>query len=339
MGKDYFLKKRMCLLFVVIFATVSAFCAPALIPNQIQVSGIISPSDANGVYVKQGLLKANTTGTPDYSNYYWQLTSGSHTYYLYIHQYSTVSYFWNIDDNLSDGSVLFYNSDNSGNGYQVDAVNNGPLNAPVSPDLVTGWINTYGTGIGTPVVQIAPVVPTVNTSVVSNIGTTTATGNGIITDLGYPTSVISYGVCWNTTGGRVVENKTDIGTTSTTGAFTVDLAGLTPNTTYYIRAFATNATGISYGEVQTFTTNAAAGLDEAYLNALTLYPNPTINGFYVDVQDVNATVSVFDLSGSLLLTQQAFGKTYFDITALKQGVYIVKITTSNGTVTKKIAKK
>jgi len=339
MKKKYFFKKQLSLLVAMVFATVSAFAGSSSLPNNIQVSGITSPSDANGVYVKQGTLKANIIGTTDYTYSYWQYTSGTHTYYLYLHQYSNTFYSWNIDDNMDDASVLFYNSDNGGNGYQADPTTNAPIGAPSSPELVLGWGNAYGTGIGVPVVQAVPAAPVVTTQAASDITSTTATGNITLTDIGYPTPVTAYGVCWNTTGGRVVENATSNGITSATGTSTVALSGLTPNTKYYIRAYATNATGTSYGTVQTFVTSATTGLDNTTLGALTLYPNPTTNGFYVDVQNMNAKVAVYDLSGSVQLTQQAFGKTYIDITSLKEGIYMVKITTANGTVTKKIAKK
>jgi hypothetical protein len=41
---------------------------------------------------------------------------------------------------------------------------------------------------------------------------------------------------------------------SGTGVFTSYLSGLTPNTTYYVRAYATNAAGTSYGNELSFTT-------------------------------------------------------------------------------------
>ena len=43
----------------------------------------------------------------------------------------------------------------------------------------------------------------------------------------------------------------------TTGAFTTSITGLTPNTLYHVRAFATNSVGTSYGSDVTFTTLAA----------------------------------------------------------------------------------
>ncbi|MDD3080548.1 MAG: MBG domain-containing protein [Paludibacter sp.] len=96
--------------------------------------------------------------------------------------------------------------------------------------------------------------PTVTTQAVSDISAISATGNGNITDIGI-NNVGSYGVCWNTTGApTVIDNKTDEGST-TTGAFTSVITDLSPNTTYYVRAYATNFGGTGYGEEVSFTTS------------------------------------------------------------------------------------
>ena len=89
--------------------------------------------------------------------------------------------------------------------------------------------------------------PTVTTQAVSSIAATTATGNGNITSLGTPNPT-AYGVCWNTTGTPTTsDSKVDKGAASATGAFAASMTSLTANTTYYVRAYATNAAGTSYG--------------------------------------------------------------------------------------------
>lgn len=96
--------------------------------------------------------------------------------------------------------------------------------------------------------------PTVTTQAVSSIAVTTATGNGNITSLGSPNPT-EHGVCWNTGGTPTTSNsKTTQGAASATGAFTSSFTGLSANTTYYVRAYATNTAGTSYGSEVTFTT-------------------------------------------------------------------------------------
>jgi len=99
------------------------------------------------------------------------------------------------------------------------------------------------------------VLPTVSTQSVTDISSTTATGNGNITDLG-SVNPSAYGVCWSTTSSPTIsDNVADNGATSSTGAYTASLIGLVPHTTYYVKAFATNAVGTSYGTEVIFTTD------------------------------------------------------------------------------------
>lgn len=95
--------------------------------------------------------------------------------------------------------------------------------------------------------------PTVTTQAVTSIQPTTAIGNGNITAIGLA-PVTQHGVCWNTSGSPTVsDDKTEEGEAST-GAFTSAMTGLTPETLYYCRAYATNSIGTSYGGEVTFTT-------------------------------------------------------------------------------------
>lgn len=95
-------------------------------------------------------------------------------------------------------------------------------------------------------------LPTVTTQAMSSIVTTTATGNGTITNLG-DTDVTQHGHCWNTTGTpTTADSKTENGAPAATGAFTSSMTGLTRGITYYARAYATNSAGTSYGDEVSF---------------------------------------------------------------------------------------
>lgn len=109
-------------------------------------------------------------------------------------------------------------------------------------------------------------LPTVTTQAVTGIGTTTATGNGTITALGVPDPT-AYGVVWNTTGTpTTADSVTNEGAASATGTFASSMSGLVPNTTYYVRAYATNAAGTSYGNEVSFNTTANGGVVETAKN-------------------------------------------------------------------------
>jgi len=95
------------------------------------------------------------------------------------------------------------------------------------------------------------ITPVVTTGEVSAITSTTATCGGAVSNNGAPVTV--RGVCYNTIGRP---NINDPHTTdgSGYGDFRSYLTGLQPNTTYYVRAYAGNGGGISYGDEVSFTT-------------------------------------------------------------------------------------
>ncbi|MFC2157746.1 SBBP repeat-containing protein [Acidobacteriota bacterium] len=94
--------------------------------------------------------------------------------------------------------------------------------------------------------------PTVTTAAVSNITTTSASSGGNVTSSG-GTPVTSRGVCWSTSvNPTTADSKTSDGTG--TGTFTSSITGLSPGITYYVRAYATNSGGTSYGNEVSFTT-------------------------------------------------------------------------------------
>ncbi|MCF6185776.1 MAG: hypothetical protein L3J56_14350, partial [Bacteroidales bacterium] len=94
--------------------------------------------------------------------------------------------------------------------------------------------------------------PSVTTTAASAItGNSVTSGGDVISDNG--SAVTVRGVCWNTTGTpTTADSKTSDGTG--TGVFTSAVTGLSGTTTYYVRAYATNAYGTAYGQEETFIT-------------------------------------------------------------------------------------
>ena len=98
-------------------------------------------------------------------------------------------------------------------------------------------------------------MPTVTTATVSSISATTATSGGNVTSEGGAT-VTERGVCWSTLANpTTADSKTIDG--SGPGPFTSSITGLIPNTTYYVRAYATNSAGTAYGSGVSFKTSYA----------------------------------------------------------------------------------
>ena len=115
--------------------------------------------------------------------------------------------------------------------------------------------NSIGTGYGNEISfkTEALAVPTLTTSSVSTITQISAVSGGNITsDGGAPVS--QRGVCWAVhTGPLVTDSLTNDGTG--TGNYISTLTKLTGNTIFYVRAYATNAVGTSYGQEISFRTS------------------------------------------------------------------------------------
>ena len=91
------------------------------------------------------------------------------------------------------------------------------------------------------------------TAAVTSIATTTATCGGIVSGNG-GFAVTAYGVCWSTSPAPTVALSTKTNDGSGTSTFVSSITGLVSGTTYYLRAYATNSTGTSYGNQISFTT-------------------------------------------------------------------------------------
>ena len=150
-------------------------------------------------------------------------------------------------------------------------------------------------------VSTTPAMPSVTTQNMSNLAATTATANGNITSLG-SSNPTEYGVVWGTGTNptTALTTKTTLGAASATGAFTSSLTGLSPNTTYYVRAYATNREGTSYGNEVSFTTKKltqsitgfSANIAKTYGNAaFTVSATPGASGESLIFSSENESVA------------------------------------------------
>ncbi len=300
--------------------------------------------------------------------------------------------------------------------------------------LVADKTSVTGQGTNSNIISVKTLakLATVTTQAVTNVSTIIATANGTITDLGVPNPT-AYGFCWNTTGNPTInDSKINKGATSTTGGFSSFIFGLANNTTYYLKAYATNEAGTSYGEEVSFSTftltldvdetelqlgkeersyasmsvnsntywgaisdqnwlsvsvtapqsikgiakavqepnpypysgnqtlilTATANTGNATRTAnvtlsangvqsktiivtqiggittefdtnetteIALYPNPTTDGFTINMSEKKSLISIYDLSGNLILSKSVQGNDYINVSYLNKGIYIVKL--------------
>jgi len=112
----------------------------------------------------------------------------------------------------------------------------------------------YGAQVEFTTTTCSASLPTLSTTAVTGIGETVAQSGGNITDDG-GASVTVRGVCWSISQDPTLSDPhTEDG--SGTGIFSSSLTGLTAGVTYYVKAYATNASGTAYGDQVLFTTNS-----------------------------------------------------------------------------------
>jgi hypothetical protein len=115
--------------------------------------------------------------------------------------------------------------------------------------------NSVGTTYGDPITLTSPaVLATVTTSVVISVTSSTAASGGSISSDG-GAAITAKGICWGTAANPTTALTTKTTDGTGTATFASALTGLTPNTAYYVRAYATNSVGTNYGSQVTFTTS------------------------------------------------------------------------------------
>ena len=156
------------------------------------------------------------------------------------------------------------------NQIKLQAINSVGNSCPASYSVVFG-LNSYGQQTSTSSVFVnkngavglsgvlltgeSMDLPTLDvTTAVSDISSTTAVSGGNVTS-NKGSFVTARGVCWSLSPNPTIgnnNNKTIDG--NSIGSFVSSISGLSPNTTYYLRSYATNSVGTSYGQVVIFTT-------------------------------------------------------------------------------------
>jgi uncharacterized protein (TIGR02145 family) len=130
--------------------------------------------------------------------------------------------------------------------------------------------NELGTTKSVGLKLTTPAKPTLTTGAISAVTTTSAVSGGNITaDFG--TTVLERGICWSTTQNPTTSGNKII-SDSQAGNYSVNVGGLAPNSTYYIRAYATNSIGTGYGNeliIRTFT-GTVTDIDGNQYNTVTI---------------------------------------------------------------------
>jgi hypothetical protein len=189
---------------------------------------------------------------------------------------------------IDNTTVYFVNQPN----FSFAAYPSNSITLPVNRDYAFNVVMTVDDAVAA----------TVTTTALSSITTNTATSGGNVTSDG-GTTVTARGVCWNT-GGNPTLSDSHTTDGSGTGAFISNLTGLTYGTTYYVRAYATNAIGTTYGNVQSFATVGGIVLQTIAGSNYTASKGSSNNILYVleITNNLSTSITVTNVSFTLLGT-------------------------------------
>ncbi|MFN8258374.1 MAG: hypothetical protein U0W24_21980 [Bacteroidales bacterium] len=202
---------------------------------------------------------------------------------------------------------------------------------------------------------LPPTIPEISTGQANNQTYNTAYFTGNIIELGNGAlKVTQYGHIWTTGNANTLtvdnnEGKTQLGETSIEGNFQSYLTGLIADKTYYVKAYAINDAGPSYGGIATFSTK----MPEPSYPITTVYPSnitqatadisAVINSFPIGVSSASAhgfcwsknpNPTVFDLKKDLGYISNVGVTVYYTIENLDpNSTYYVRafMTTTAGT--------
>ena len=202
---------------------------------------------------------------------------------------------------------------------------------------VTYYVRAYathsiGTTYGDEVTFRTNSKPVVTTDTVTNITNTTASCTATLQIAGGST-VTERGVCYSTSPNPISSGLKVVASGNATGSYTCNLSSLNAGTRYYVRAYATNAMGTSYGAnksfvtrylptVNTDTTTNITGISATCQGTVvsdaghtisacgicySLYPHPTLNDSVVLASAVSTGVGTYSCN----LIYLSLGTTYY----------------------------
>ena len=159
------------------------------------------------------------------------------------------------------------------------------------------------------------------------------------------TLLVTWNAPWGTTSTRLqvstISDFSSLVTDTIIKGQSCGIRGLENNTFYYWRANATNAGGTSpWSELWSFTTSYLKGIkDQVSSETIRAYPVPVEDMLKIEgIDNESTTVSILSQDGKLLKQIKGRGIQQIDVSELQKGIYLVQISNSQTTITKKIVK-
>ncbi len=319
-----------------------------------------TPADANGTLLK-GFISENNDGTDSTINF-TGIPYRSYDLYVYVsHDRSSEdvdltgpfgTFRLREDDTNISNPVTFQqqvasaNPDTTqqGNYALFQGLSGGSLSLILSPTGALGSLDRNAiSGIQIVEAVVIPGLPEVETTGASNVLGTSATLNGNLIDNGDGAAVAALTFYWGTEDEGITSaawsNSSSVGTQASPGAFSVGLTGLSPNTTYFYRAYASNPVGENWAttggsfltppllpQVANLTASDVSGAT-AVIGGEVTDTGGEIPSLVIHYGDDDAGTSVWDSQLSLGL---ATGSSSGEITGLQPGTtYFFRASATN----------
>lgn len=176
--------------------------------------------------------------------------------------------------------------------------------------------------------------PIITTGAVENIGISTATFNASILDSG-DTEIFASGFCWGTSPyPSLTDNISSSNLINSNGILKSSVFGLDSNSTYYVRSYASNGAGTTYGPLVQFTTDGMRYIGEEYGGGYVAYLFQPGDLGYVQGEQHGIIMYPFDYP-----TKIPFGPTFcsgsttiYDWPNLNTTTYVIDSTKVNANV-------
>ena len=114
------------------------------------------------------------------------------------------------------------------------------------------------------------------------------------------------------------------------GSYSSQITGLNPQTTYYLRAYATNSTGTSYGPEISFTTLVSSAKSHLNAGQFLITPNPASERFSISGLSGIAELSIQNAAGKEFYRKSVSSGESIDVSTLPPAIYLYSVQTASG---------
>jgi len=167
----------------------------------------------------------------------------------------------------------------------------------------------------------APVV--IGSSVLNNSTKQIAISGDVTDDRG--DDVTEKGIVYSTSDSlpTTSDNKITIG--SGNGSFSYELGSLLSNSIYYIRTYAKNSKGISYGSVSAIDTDDMRDIEIDFKAKIKTYPNPSTNYISLSGLAESQNYTIYNMQGKQVLRGTVTNDHKIEVKFLTKGMYLLKL--------------